>query len=187
MVCRTKLIIRQVGHVQKRYLGMAVCRLLRRPAVALALMLCAMVPGLAQEQGILNLGDAVVTGFSGVRQPDILDTASDETLIDPDGISARINSLAAPAYVWDGRVWPAETARSFAARDVGQVFGVALDDAARPNIYFTATSAYGLHITAADSDNDGRAERLKQGRGDAQWMAGMWGTADAAALNRATV
>ena len=45
------------------------------------------------------------------------------------------------------------------AGDVGQVFGVALDDATPPNIYLTATSAFGLHRNADNSD----------------WMAGMWG------------
>ncbi len=39
------------------------------------------------------------------------------------------------------------------------MFGVALDDANPPNIYVTATSAFGLHR------NDGNAD----------WMAGMWG------------
>ncbi|MBZ0163969.1 MAG: DUF11 domain-containing protein, partial [Notoacmeibacter sp.] len=43
---------------------------------------------------------------------------------------------------------------------IGQVFGVALDDASPPNIYLTATSAFGLHRNAGNTD----------------WMAGMWGT-----------
>ncbi len=45
------------------------------------------------------------------------------------------------------------------AGDIGQVFGVALDDASPPNIYLTATAAFGLHRNA---DNSG-------------WMDGMWG------------
>ena len=44
------------------------------------------------------------------------------------------------------------------AGQVGQVFGVALDDANPPNIYLSATSAFGLHHAA-----------------DGQWMPGMWG------------
>ena len=39
------------------------------------------------------------------------------------------------------------------------MFGIALDDAKAPNVYLTATSAFGLHRTA---DNKG-------------WMPGMWG------------
>ena len=45
------------------------------------------------------------------------------------------------------------------AGTVGQVFGVALDDATPPNIYATATSAFGLHRSDGNTD----------------WMAGMWG------------
>lgn len=142
-------------------------------------------PATAQDadSGILAVGDAVVTGFSGVvepsEEPPEGQAQLDETLINPEGISARITPLAAPGYRWDARVWPGETKREIVARDVGQVFGVALDDAKFPNIYLTATSAYGLHIVEADKDNDGRPERLKKGRSDAQWMEGMWGIVNA--------
>jgi hypothetical protein len=139
----------------------------------------------AQEPPILNAGDAVVTGFSGVINPIPPDVVPpdfvtlDETLIDPDGVSARINALAAPGFVWDARVWPANLVRAFKAREIGQVFGVTLDDAKQPNIYVTATSAYGLHITEPDADADGRPERMKKGKSSASWMDGMWGTTDA--------
>ena len=145
-------------------------------------------PALAQEAGepgILSIGDAVVTGFSGVTEPDpqelplTADQLIDETFINPDGISARINYLAAPGFVWDARVWPAGRTMEFLSRDVGQVFGVALDDAEKPNIYLAASSAYGLHIVKPDEDGDGRAERLRQGDENARWMEGQWGRADA--------
>ena len=45
------------------------------------------------------------------------------------------------------------------AADVGQIFGIAIDDAPEPNIFVTATSAYGLHLEPGTRD----------------WMAGMWG------------
>jgi hypothetical protein len=139
----------------------------------------------AEDLPILNAGDAVVTGFSGIIEPIPPDVVPpdfvtlDETLINPNGISARINALAAPGNVWDARVWPASLVREFKAHEIGQVFGVTLDDAKQPNIYVTATSAYGLHITAPDADNDGRPERLKKGNKQANWMDGMWGTTDA--------
>jgi hypothetical protein len=138
----------------------------------------------AEDPPILNAGDAVVTGFSGIVEPvppNIVPDSwvtLDETLINVDGISARINSLAAPGYVWDARVWPANLVREFQAHEIGQVFGVTLDDEKQPNIYVTATSAYGLHIVAPDADNDGRPERLKKGQKTASWMDGMWGTTD---------
>jgi hypothetical protein len=141
------------------------------------------------DPGILAIGDAVVTGFSGVVEPLPQDPPLDpplsreqildETLINVDGLSARIDYLSAPGFVWDARVWPANRTLEFAARDIGQVFGVAFDDAEKPNIYFSATSAYGLHIVKPDEDNDGRPERLKQGDPAAEWMAGQWGRADA--------
>ena len=106
---------------------------------------------------ILNLGDATVTGFSGVRQPPQTQppmSASqllDKTMIDVDGVSARIVSLAFPGYVWDARVWPAQPVRTFTAKDIGQVFGVTLDDAqvqtaSRINIKFW-NNGYNHRIT----------------------------------------
>ncbi len=149
----------------------------------------------ADEPGLLTLGDAVVTGFSGVVEPALQDppidpplTAAqilDETLINPDGISARVNYLAAPGFVWDARAWPSTRVREFFAKDVGQVFGVTLDDMVdpadnvqKPNIYLTATSAYGLQIVTPDADDDGRPEREKAGTADALWMDGQWGKGD---------
>ena len=144
---------------------------------------------------ILSLGDATVTGFSGVTQPPQTQppmSASqvlDKTMIDVDGVSARIVSLAFPGYVWDARVWPAQPVRTFAAKDIGQVFGVTLDDAQvqsaqgqsiqAPNIYFAASSAYGLHTVMPDPKRPGAFLRLKKGQKTAQWMTGMWGKADA--------
>jgi hypothetical protein len=140
------------------------------------------------QTSVLAPGFAVVTGFSGVdepkpRKPPVVPPLTpaqvlDKTVIDRDGVSARIVNLASPGYVWDARVWPADVARTFRARDIGQVFGVTLDDEPAPNIYVAASSVYGLHIVAPNFDIDGRPERLKVGRADARWMDGMWGAAD---------
>jgi hypothetical protein len=152
------------------------------PMVLLASSLLA-TSSLAQEPSILATGDAVITGFSGVVQPheplpEGVDNL-DETFIDPEGISARITPLSSPGFQWDARVWPGETFKDFKAKDIGQVFGVTIDDEKSPNIYLTATSAYGLHALIPDQDNDGRPERIKKGANDAIWMPGMWGTTDA--------
>ncbi|MFZ1682094.1 MAG: hypothetical protein WAT70_13830 [Rhizobiaceae bacterium] len=158
----------------------------RLTVAALGLALSMTAAARAQgEFGILATGDAVVTGFSGVIEPAPRDppldpaTLIDETLIDPEGISARINYLGAPGHVWDARVWPAARALELRARDIGQVFGVAIDDAEFPNIYLAASSAYGLHIVAPDKDGDGRPERLRAGSPEAMWMEGLWGTPNA--------
>ena len=115
-------------------------------------------PAVAQQQP-LGLGDAVVTKFSGaaaVPGPD----GNPLTLIDPAGAVANIIELRAPGRPPQGAQWFDKPQRPAAyAAQVGQVFGVALDDATPPNIYLSATSAFGLH-------------RMP---GNAQWMPGMWG------------
>jgi hypothetical protein len=125
----------------------------------------------------LNLGDAVVTGFSGTanaqgRKP-APNAAADATFIDPEGASARIIDLKQPAFVWDGRVFAAPKTFDVRAKDVGQVFGIALDDQPAPNIYLSATSAFGLNIVRRG--RDGAPERMKKGGPGAGWMKGQFG------------
>ena len=116
----------------------------------------------------LNLGDAVVTGFSGTVTPDAAQrggsnkAAIDLTFIIPDGPSARIVDLSKPGYVWDGRLYAAPKTFDVLAKDVGQVFGVALDDASPPNIYVAATSVFGLNIVGRG--RDGLPERRNKGQ-----------------------
>src|SRR5690606_15078870 len=79
-----------------------------------------------------------------------------------------------------------ETPETFGvtAVDVGLVFGVALDDAPAttgaeaPNIYLSATSAYGLYLTMPDAD--GNPMRTRLGDPNAEYMPGQWGSADGA-------
>jgi hypothetical protein len=62
--------------------------------------------------------------------------------------------------------------RKFAAqaKQIGQVFGVALDDRTpAPNIYVSATSVYGLNIV------DAQGRRVKKGGPGVQWMPGQFG------------
>lgn len=127
----------------------------------------------------LNLGDAVVSGFSGTIPPDPgkprppNKSAADLTFINPDGPAARVVALGRPSHAWDGRLLQAPKIFDVAARDVGQVFGVALDDSADPNIYLAATSIYGLNLV--DRDRDGLPERRKVGGPGAGWMKGQFG------------
>src|ERR1700680_1817373 len=151
----------------RRRLSRIVTRLL--PLLLLVLLLH---PGNAQAQQrdrapSLNLGDAVVTGFSGTLAPDAAKprpankSAIDLTFINPDGPSARIIDIRQPGYVWDGRLLAAPKTFDVLAKDVGQVFGVALDDQTPPNIYVAATSAFGLNIVSRGGD--GLPERRKKG------------------------
>lgn len=104
-------------------------------------------------------GEAYATRFSGAIELE-LENGDRQTVIDTSGVVGSIidvrnpNRLAAGEYWIDEPQWAPVT-----AGDIGQVFGVALDDASPPNIYLTATAAFGLHRTP-----DGSA-----------WMNGMWG------------
>ncbi len=99
-------------------------------------------------------GDAVVTRFSGTIEQD------GRRIIDPDGAVASILDLRQAGGPPRGEHWFDEIqSGAVTAAEIGQVFGVALDDATPPNIYVTATAAFGLHRNADNSD----------------WMDGMWG------------
>lgn len=150
----------------------------------LTLLSLLLVPAeaLAQQPGdpsIVTLGNAIVTGFSGTVAPDPAKVratkkpAADLTFIDPEGPAARVIDVAQPGRVWDGSVFAAPKTFNVPAKDVGQVFGVALDDAAAPNIYLAATSVFGLNIVARG--RDGQPERRKKGGPGAGWMKGQFG------------
>jgi hypothetical protein len=114
------------------------------------------LPAAAQE-GLLP-GQAFVTRFSGTATVDTVE--GPRTIIDIGGASGVALDLRSPGFPPDGRHWLNEPHLfSATAADVGQVFGVALDDASPPNIFLTATSAFGLHRSPDNID----------------WMEGMWG------------
>lgn len=157
----------------------------------------------------IKLGDAVITGFSGVVTPagtekfpqaiktpkrTYMSQYNDELFIDVNGISVVVKSLETDdKHIWDASVLDEIHKITVKAKDVGQVFGIALDDAKVPNIYVTATSFYGLNIVRADLPNelrytgmededpfitgdiDKRPERLVRGAKSAKWMKGQFG------------
>ena len=130
-------------------------------ATALLLLSLTAGPGLAQG---LQPGEAFATRFSGTAQgTDGLPS------IDQNGTVGSILDLRAPGAAAQGQHWINEPQRApVTAGQIGQVFGVAFDDATPPNIYVTATAAFGLHRTA---DN-------------AQWMPGMFGEGGPGAIYR---
>ncbi len=148
--------------------------------LAAALMTC-LAAHAARADGALIRGDAVVTGFSGVKVEDpTADDPIDGTFIDIDGSAMKVLPLEAGAPP-TGQLLTNPSRLDMKARDVGQVFAVALDDglkpdpiAALPNIYLGATSAYGLQIVIPDA-NDGRPERITKGHPNADWMTGQFG------------
>ena len=125
----------------------------------------------------LNLGDAVVTGFSGTIAPDpakprpASKSAVDLTFINPDGASARIVGIGRPGVSWNGGLFAAPKTFDVLAKQVGQVNGVTFDGAG--NIYLAATSAFGLNLVGRGVD--GQPERRKIGGLDTTWMPGQVG------------
>lgn len=157
---------------------------MRRQLVGhLAVVLLWFAASSTHADAVLGKNDAAVTGFSGAlapSQPPVAGgDASESAAIDPEGAAVRVFDLSAIGRQPDGtRLSPAEKL-TVKAKDIGQVFGVEIVPAEQPgqapDIYFSATSAFGLNIVGADTNADGRPDRLKKGGPEAQWMAGQFG------------
>jgi hypothetical protein len=128
----------------------------------------------APQAGILAVGDAAVTGFSGVTPPEMIAAGInpvDKTYIDFNGPSTRVIDLQNMGGSPQAQLVDAPKPYTATAAQVGQVFGVALDNVVVPNIYVAASSAYGLPIVAANKD------RMKLGAPGATFMQGLFGPA----------
>ena len=120
-------------------------------ALAIAVGLSAPI-AFAQTQP-LRSGEAFVTRFSGISND-----SSAPPRINPNGPVGVILGVSSPSEPPSGQHWISKSIRAaVTAADVGQVFGVALDDQSPPNVYLTASAAFGLH------------------RDQNAWMEGMWG------------
>jgi hypothetical protein len=131
-------------------------------AIALALFVGG--ASVANAQQLLSPGDAVVSGFSGIKPSG--DGA--DVRIDLNGPSAQILPLAQLPGAPSGQMTVAPAKRIFKAEEIGQVFAIALDDAG--NIYLGATSAFGLNIVEGSGN-----ERLEAGEPGARFMDGQFG------------
>ncbi|MGA3303981.1 MAG: hypothetical protein ABSC72_11930, partial [Methylovirgula sp.] len=149
----------------------------------LALFIASCAPAFAQDNtlvpgNILVPGNAAVTGFSGAIPPIEIAPGVDPgelTFIDENGPSLRIIDLQHMSGPPAAQLVGAPKLHSWTAKEIGQVFGVATDDASPPNIYVAASSAYGLPIVAPGSD--GKPRHIPMGRANAAFMPGLWGTA----------
>ncbi|HHI82567.1 MAG TPA: DUF11 domain-containing protein, partial [Rhizobiales bacterium] len=165
------LILSATDHADMSgYRAGTVLRRLRAPFVLFSLLfLATLMPAQAQAQqggGLLVSGDGIVTGFSGTVMQ------NGKKFINTNGASAKI--LPLPQTPKTGQTENPLAKQEITASETGQVFGVALDSAPQPNIYLSATSAYGLHIVA-DVSGNGTLEPVTAGQPGAQWMDGQFG------------
>jgi hypothetical protein len=124
---------------------------------------------------IVANGNAVVTGFSGAQPPAMIAPGvdpADKTFIDLQGPAARVFDLQAPGAPPQAQMLTAPKPFTATAAQIGQVFGVALDNAAQPNVFVAATSVYGLPIVVPAG---GQPVRVKQGAPNAAFMPGLFG------------
>ncbi|KAB2885027.1 MAG: hypothetical protein F9K38_03225 [Pseudorhodoplanes sp.] len=143
-------------------------------AAGIGLLAGVAVPAPAAAQGVVSDGNAIVTGFSGMQLPALISPGTDpatQATIDLGAPAARAIDLQAPGAVPQAQVLTAAKPFAVSAGQVGQVFAVALDHAAPPNIYLAATSVYGLPIVGANG------QRLMQGAPGVQFMPGLFGPA----------
>ena len=138
---------------------------MRRCALLLCFLLLPAV-GLAQNAPpILPAGDAAVAGFSGtaiVGSPPSEPQRVEKTYINIDGPALRVIGLSRMGGIPQAQLVAAPKIFTVTARQIGQVFSLALDDANPPNIYAAATSAYGLPIVVPDADGDGVPDRARR-------------------------
>ena len=149
-------------------------------AAAVGLALIYLYPAAIDAQqtpsSLYVTGNAAVTGFSGALPPIQIAPGVDpnrETFIDLNGPSLRVVDLHHMGGLPEAQLVGAPKSFTFSAAQLGQVFGVAIDDSSPPNIYAAATSAYGLPIVAPGPD--GKSQHIPAGAPNATFMPGLWG------------
>ncbi len=147
-------------------------------AVGLALMYLHPVASIAQQvpNSLYVSGNAAVTGFSGALPPIQIAPGVNpnrETFIDLNGPSVRVVDLHHMGGLPEAQLIGAPKPFTFSAAQLGQVFGVVIDDSSPPNIYAAATSAYGLPVVAPGPD--GKPQHILAGGPNATFMPGLWG------------
>jgi hypothetical protein len=149
-------------------------------AIALALAFLAFPPVQLKAQqspiSVIAPGEAAVTGFAGAPPPPQIAPGDDPaalTFIDASGPSLRIVDLRHMGGRAAAQLVGAPKPFTVPASEIGQAFGVALDDASPPNIYVAASSSYGLPIVAPGPN--GRVLHVRSGAPNAAFMPGLWG------------
>ncbi len=147
---------------------------LKLAALATTLVVAALGGAAAQQQGgILSPGYAVMTGFPGAIAQQAPNGADpfDYYMLNPQGPAARVIDLTSLGP--QGQLSAAPKTFTVPASQVGTVFGIAIDDAAHPNIYLAPTSVFGLEIAVPDAS--GQPKRVHAGTPGAQFVQGQFG------------
>src|SRR5262245_17176866 len=158
--------------------SLSIWRLLWRTIGFFSTLSVALICGVQAQQvtAVYTPGDAAVTGFSGALPPVQIAPGTDPgeaTFIDLNGPSLRVIDLRHMGGPPAAQLVGAPKRVTISAAHIGQVFGVALDDASAPNIYVGSTSACGLPIVAPGPG--GRSRHIKIGAANAVFMPGLWG------------
>lgn len=141
------------------------------------------------EVPLFAYGTTVTTGFPGVISKEPYVYADGRTVpaealaldfIDPNGASAVLLAMDGIGFGYDASEVTRPAYDKILARDVGMVFGIAIDQEEYRNLYLAATSAFGLNVVGGDLNNDRVADRLKTGAAEAVWMPAQWGNDPAA-------
>ena len=144
----------------------------------------ALVAPASAQTPILHKGNAIITSFSGTvvaANPAPSADPTDNLFIDLNGASMRLQDISAGGQPPQGQLIASPTTFQAQAKDVGQVFGIAMDDgrgpdgvsSTTPDVYLSASSAFGLQIV--QPDGAGHLIRMRTGNPGAQWMPGQWG------------
>lgn len=120
-------------------------------------------------------GRIVITGFSGTTQIG-RGATTERRFIDTKGGVVKIFDAATIDPDAEAELLSSAPLLSIPAGEIGQVFGIALDDAPHPNIYLAATSAFGLNIAVPGRGWRTPPRRLKTGVEEAEWMPGQFGS-----------
>lgn len=147
------------------------------------------VPADRPSAALFSDGTIVTTGFPGLRElePFVyrdgrtkLGSDEDYLTIDLNGASAILLRSDNIGFAPNASEITTPPYDKILARDVGLVFGIAIDQERDRNLYLTATSAFGLHVVGEDQNHDRVQDRLVTGRAEARWMNGQWGSAPSA-------
>lgn len=142
-------------------------------------------PSIRPQARLFKGASAATSGFSGsyIRLPLVapgetpeVNASPEMRFIDPNGASVTLLGLDNMEAAMVAQEIKRRPYDQILAKDVGQVFGLAMDDAKDPSLFIAAASAYGLPIVGGDENGDGVEDRLFSGQEGARFMDALFGS-----------